>query len=69
MAMAPRTFKLVGISAKGKNRIRENGSLWEEHHTTSPLRSDQILVKSIETGNLRWINKHNDPDFEIKELV
>ena len=64
-----RLFWLDGITQKGKNRVRENGNVWKETHITSPLRSDQFLIKSSKTGNMRWVRKVNDPDFIIKEWV
>jgi hypothetical protein len=58
--------KLTGISGHGRNRIREQGQVWVQHHTTSPLRSDSVLLKSIKTGDLRWVRWHNDDHFDIE---
>ena len=59
-------FRLIGLSQKGKNRVRENGEVWVETHTTSPLRGNEILLKAEKTGNMRWVRKANDPDFDME---
>lgn len=60
-------FDVTGVSGLGKNRVREHGREWEETHTTSALRCDAILLRSTQTGYMRWVQKSNDPDFAIKE--
>lgn len=60
-------LRLTGKTQHGKNRVNENGEIWEScDDVTSPLRCQQMLIQSPKTGNLRWIHISNDPDFDIK---
>lgn len=54
-------IKLKGITRHGKNRIREHGAFWEEvAPTVRPLPSRKLL-RSLQTGDVRWLTD----DFEI----
>lgn len=63
------TYKLTGISLKGKNRIREHGEIWIElpSPVTPPL-VNSIYLQSVKTGETRWVLKEYDPHFQ-KELI
>ena len=63
-----KTFKLTGVSALGKNRIREHGTKWELLEQTSPFRLHQRLFRSVQTDHLRWIDLTNDKNLEIVSL-
>jgi hypothetical protein len=61
-------MKLKGISLKGKNRIREHGDTWDvvEDSNNVPCLNNRpgFLIKSPD-GDLRWIAKQDDDNFEI----
>ena len=50
-----------GKSLKGKNRIKEHGDKWVI--IRKGFRG--LLVESEKTKYWRWIDKHEDKDFEI----
>ena len=65
-----RILRLRGISAKGKARIREQGTDWvvlaeSDNIACSALSGPWLLIKS--TLGMRWIQASNDKDFEIVE--
>ena len=52
---------LKGKTNKGKNRIREHGEAWEVLENESPLRPNMLFIKSVKTGEERWLTE----DFDI----
>jgi hypothetical protein len=68
-------FKLVGRSRHGKNRVREQGELWEaigerneplaRNHAPAPF----LLLQSLDGNNhIRWVSLQRDPDFMIEVI-
>ena len=60
-----------GISAKGKNRIEENGMVWtvmrESNGRDLPFMKESVnmvLLRAVNTGWMRWIKRENDEHFE-----
>lgn len=65
---------LEGITHKGKNRIRENGPLWEVHTKAdkvlfNPEPGPWLYISPVGSGPLakqaRWIKESNDSDFKV----
>lgn len=54
---------LKGKSLKGKNRVREHGSIWQVEKEQL-FRGSHALLLSAGTDQ-RWVLLENDPDFEI----
>jgi len=55
-------IKIRGLTRHGKNRVREHGEMWEVTEWKSDLRPGQPSIRSIKTGEERWL----DPDnFEV----
>ena len=68
------TVKLVGKSMKGKNRVREHGSVWTVHVITekvlfNPQPGPWLFVSPL--GRLfqdkasRWVHQTDDQDFIV----
>ncbi len=55
-------ISLVGVTAKGKNRIREHGSLWEVLDDSGTIRPE-LWIRSLTTGEERWLTN----DFKIED--
>lgn len=53
--------RLKGITLKGKNRIREHGEIWEILEPIVSPRPDRLFVKSVKTGDVRWVTS----DFSV----
>jgi hypothetical protein len=54
-------IEVEGITRKGKNRVKEHGSVWEIlgwQHPTNPI---AFAVKSLKTDDKRWLTN----DFKI----
>lgn len=49
--------KLIGVTQKGKNRIKEHGQHWVVINHTSPLRPNSLFLESIVTGDRRWFTE------------
>lgn len=49
---------LKGVTQKGKNRIREHGSIWR---VLDRLDDGNILFQSVSDGYMKWLK----PDFEV----
>jgi hypothetical protein len=66
-------LKLRGITRHGKNRIRENGDMWEilavDGQNSSILATKVSLMPLSGTGNWRWIDVPEDSDMEIVEHI
>jgi len=65
------TIEIEGVSLKGKNRVREQGSTFEiERIENRVLFSDKsgpwLLLKSKNPNHGRWIHATEDKDFRIK---
>lgn len=65
------TIEIEGVSRKGKNRVREQGSTFEiEEIKDRVLFSDKsgpwLLLKSNNPNHGRWIHATEDKDFRIK---
>lgn len=79
MSLLGKEIQLKGLSQKGKNRIKENNTIWVVLAETdsvlfapgkpgpwlfiSPIGKDQNDKAS------RWIKSSDDPDFEIVSLL
>ena len=50
---------LKGLTNHGKNRIREHGDKWEVMETTLTPRPPLPPVKSLKTGETRWLDEIN----------
>lgn len=59
------SVKLSPLSGKGKNRIREHGDTWNVVKSEHPFGFDAIMVQSVLTGSIRWVDIHDDPDFDL----
>ena len=56
-------LKLSGKSRHGKNRVREQGELWE----VIGEREDMSLLQSLDGNNhIRWVSLRNDKDFVME---
>jgi len=68
-------LKLAGITRHGKNRIRENGDLWEVNTVDgrdSSLLTTKVCVaplKESRRGEWRWIDVPRDEHMEILEVI
>ena len=68
-------LKLAGITRHGKNRIRENGDMWEVNTVDgrdSSLLTTKICVaplKESRRGEWRWIDVPCDEHMEILEVI
>ena len=75
MSLLGKSIQLKGISQKGKNRIRENGTMW-----TVFAEANSVLFSPGEKGpwlfvspagqahdhkSSRWIRLYDDKDFSI----
>lgn len=54
-------YCIAGISQKGKNRVKEHGSLWE----CVKVEGGEMLLKSTQDGYLKWMELTKDRDFRI----
>jgi len=65
--------RLKGVNRHGKNRIRENGDMWEvinvDGQDSSILPTKICVQPNTGTGNWRWIDLPEDSDVEIVEHV
>ena len=75
MSLLGKTIRLKGISQKGKNRVRENSSLWVVLAETdkvlfNPASGNWLFIapegQDQSHKSSRWIRAVNDPDFEIE---
>ena len=74
-----RLIKLTAKTNKGKNRIKENGDIWEVIQegimlnnvmVSIPGDNNKMFIRPVENPlNMRWINIDNDPDFDWSEYV
>jgi hypothetical protein len=69
---------LEGITHKGKNRIRECGSIWEVHNRTdkvlfNPEPGPWLFISpagmSLHDRKSRWIKEIGDTDFRIVRQI
>ena len=68
-------LRLAGITRHGKNRIRENGDMWEVN--TVDGRDSSLLItkvcvaplKESRRGEWRWIDVPRDEHMEILEVI
>jgi len=54
---------LKGLTNHGKNRIREHGDQWEVMGTTLTPKPALPPIKSLKTGEIRWLD---DINFEFR---
>lgn len=69
-----RQVKLTGKTRKGKNRVGNSGPLWNvvegAAERLTPFRDDQILLKSLDGRDMRWVNpKPGEDEHFIVEFV
>ena len=63
------TITVVGVSSKGKNRVRELGDQW----TVVKFDGDRVDIRPVSEPvgvvwtKSRWIKVNKDPDFRIAE--
>ncbi len=68
-------LRLAGITRHGKNRIRENGDMWEVNVVDgrdSSLLTTKVCVaplKASRGGEWRWIDVPRDEHMEILEVI
>jgi len=63
-----KTFALEGKTLKGKNRIKEHGTIWlvVDVRRVQCFNNDYgALIVSVQTEHARWIRAENDADFNI----
>jgi hypothetical protein len=58
---------LKGKTRKGKTRIGMHGPLWTVVQVNMEPRPDEMLVRSQDGRDLRWIHPTADPNFMIVE--
>lgn len=64
--------RLTAKTNKGKTRLGNSGSLWNvdaqasEHLTPRPV---EILIRSLNGKDCRWIHPTDDPNFTIVEFI
>lgn len=56
---------LVGKSKKGRERIKQHGSVWTVD-TQVPVVAGRLLVWPDNQKDWRWVSVRNDPDFVIE---
>jgi hypothetical protein len=60
---------LIGISLKGKNRVREHGDQWVAVRFTDSAQcfngDKAVQLESVDTGHRRWVRMHGDKDFTL----
>ena len=65
--------KLFGKTRHGKNRIRENGDMWEviqvDGQDSSVLPTKVCAAPLSGSGNWRWIDLVDDRDMKIVEHI
>ncbi len=63
------TVKLIGISAKGRQRVVRDGSEWKIVNEINGRSTGAWLIESvIDSDQVRWISKNNDKNFEIEAI-
>ena len=69
MSTSQTILTLKGLTQKGKQRIKRDGTEWRvrddirENHNPIPK---NLLIQSVLNPNqMRWIKPQNDPNFEI----
>lgn len=64
--------RLTGKTRKGKTRIGTFGALWEviegAAERISPFRDTQLLVKSLDGRDMRWVDTKDDENFIVEVL-
>ena len=66
--------KLTGITQHGKNRVREQGEIWEvtrlsprvAFKTRAP--GPFMLLQATESINMRWVSTINDDNFSVEVI-
>ncbi len=61
-------IRVVGVSARGRNRLREHGDRWVAVRFGNPQcfdGRDGVLLESETTGYRRWVKVHGDQHFRI----
>ena len=56
-------YHLEGVTNKGKQRIREHGTLWKVVEKRPGTFGD-VLLRSVETNDLRWLTD----DFFVERI-
>ena len=56
-------YHLEGVTKKGKQRIREHGTLWKVVEKRPGTFGD-VLLRSVETNDLRWLTE----DFFVERI-
>ena len=56
-------YQLEGVTKKGKQRIKEHGTLWKVVEKRPGTFGD-VLVRSVETNDLRWLTE----DFFVERI-
>lgn len=78
MHLVGKTIDLVGLSHKGKNRLRENGTSWTvlaetEKVLFNPAPGPWLFIvpsgRDKDDRASRWIKKDNDQDFMITSVT
>ena len=59
---------LKGIKNHGKNRIREHGDKWEVMETTLAPKPPLPPIKSLKTGEIRWLEDINF-EFHLESMT
>jgi hypothetical protein len=59
-------IKLAGVTRHGKNRIRENGAVWEVI-TVLPTKVCVVPCEESHRENWRWVDISGDQHMEIVE--
>ena len=72
--MLGKKVKLAGITRHGKNRVREQGEVWEvirmnpavSFKTKAP--GPFMLLQAAEGINMRWVSTINDDNFTVEVI-
>ncbi len=66
--------RLTGITRHGKNRVREQGEVWEvirmsptvAFKTSAP--GPFMLLQATKSINMRWVSTVNDDNFSVEVI-
>lgn len=57
------TVQLIGISKKGKERVKQHGSVWDVISKVDPIGQGRWLLAAGK--DWRWVAPKGDPHFEM----
>ena len=66
--------RLTGITQHGKNRVREQGEIWEVTRLTPTVAFKTrapgpfMLLQATTSINMRWVSTINDDNFSVEVI-